>query len=163
MLVVPEILALTGWTTRELLDGMDRVDLLPLYDYVTLLIGVNNQYRGLSLDGYSLEFSELLQRAIAFSGGLASRVVVLSIPDWGATPFADGRDRKNIAEEIDRFNRENERLTVLSGATYIDITPYTRANALKEGYLTEDALHPSGREYGLWAEKIATAWLAGFR
>src|SRR5688572_4092780 len=98
-----EIVATTGWTTDELDAGIDRAGPRGSFDLVSLLIGVNNQYRGLPLDEYRDQFRRLLDRAIDFVGGERSRVLVLSIPDWGVTPFAAGRERARIADEIDAF------------------------------------------------------------
>src|SRR5690349_12637420 len=96
-----EIVAKTGWTTDELFNNITHTKLQSPYDFVSLLIGVNNQYRGRPVDEYKTQFNELLQQAISFAGNKPSHVIVLSIPDWGATPFAAGRDTKKIADEID--------------------------------------------------------------
>ena len=100
-----EIIAKTGWTTDELDAAIDVANILKQYDIVSLLIGVNNQYRGRSVNNFKIEFEHLLQRAIQFAGNKPHRIFVLSIPDWGVTPFADGRDRKQIADEIDQHSR----------------------------------------------------------
>ncbi|WP_282298557.1 GDSL-type esterase/lipase family protein, partial [Stenotrophomonas sp. PS02289] len=84
----PQIIATTGWTTDELDAGIDAAAPQGPFDLVTLLIGVNNQYRGRSVDEYRTQFSALLQRALGFAGQRAQRVLVLAIPDWGVTPFA---------------------------------------------------------------------------
>ena len=103
----PEILATTGWTTDELQTNINNHVFTPPYDFVSLLIGVNNQYRGRSVENYKPEFESLLKQAIQFAGGNANRVIVVSIPDWGVTPFANGRDRTQIAKEIDDYNAAN--------------------------------------------------------
>lgn len=151
---LPEIIAKTGWTTDELQDAINNYSFRPSYDFVTLLTGVNNQYRGRSVENYKPEFENLLKQAIGFAGGKASRVIVLSIPDWGVTPFAAGRDRKKIAEEIDKYNAANKEISEKYNVAYIDITPFTREAATDETLLAGDKLHPSGREYRRWAEKI---------
>lgn len=155
----PRIIAKTGWTTGELSEGILEAGknelLLPAYDFVTLLIGVNNQYRGLSTEAYKNEFETLLQHAIAFAAGKPERVVVLSIPDWGVTPYANGRDRKQIASEIDLFNSINKKITHSYRVHYIDITPWTREAADDPTLLAPDGLHPSGKEYRRWAQKVA--------
>jgi lysophospholipase L1-like esterase len=151
----PTIIAVTGWTTDELSAAITNADLQPTYDFVSLLIGVNNQYRGRDIEQYKTEFSGLLQTAISFAGGNCSRVVVLSIPDWGVTPFAEGRDSAKIAQEIDLFNNVNRTIATEKGAHYIEITESTRNNATKEGYLAEDGLHPSDKEYEIWAKQVA--------
>ncbi|MBS0200926.1 MAG: SGNH/GDSL hydrolase family protein [Proteobacteria bacterium] len=150
----PRIIATTGWTTGELAAAMDAAE--PLGDdwgFVTLLIGVNNQYRGLGLDEYRDEFSALLDRAIAHAGGRASRVLVLSIPDWGVTPFATGagRDPYAIATEIDAFNATAREQCNAHGVRFIDITPVSRRHGREDAMLSEDALHYSAAMYGLWA------------
>lgn len=154
------IIAKTGWTTDELETGIVAANtaqpLRPSYDFVSLLIGVNNQYRGRSVDNYKPEFEALLLKAIAYAGGKADRVVVLSIPDWGVTPFANGRDRAQIAREIDAYNTANKEIAQRLKAHYIDITPWTREAATDNSLLAADGLHPSGKEYKRWAERIVT-------
>jgi lysophospholipase L1-like esterase len=151
----PQIVAKTGWTTDELQAGIREAGIEGRFDLVTLLIGVNNQYRGWNLDVYRLEFAQLLADAVDFANGLPQHVVVLSIPDWGATPFAEGRDRAKIAQEIDEFNAANAELAMAKGCRYLDITPSTRANAGTPGYLADDGLHPSGMEYAAWAARLS--------
>ncbi|MBI5857457.1 MAG: SGNH/GDSL hydrolase family protein [Sphingobacteriales bacterium] len=152
------IIATTGWTTDELEAGIIESNktkpLLPAYDFVSLLIGVNNQYRGRSVDNYKIEFEELLKKAIHFAGNRPERVAVLSIPDWGVTPFAAGRDREQIAKEIDAYNAANKEISERYNIHYIYITPWTREAAADKSLLASDGLHPSGKEYKRWAEKI---------
>jgi lysophospholipase L1-like esterase len=154
------IIAKTGWTTDELESGIvaanDITPLLNTYDFVSLLIGVNNQYRGRSVDNYEPEFEELLKKAMRYAGNRADRVVVLSIPDWGVTPFAAGRDRAQIAMEIDAYNAANKQIALQYNVHYIDITPWTREAATDNSLLASDGLHPSGKEYKRWAERIVT-------
>ena len=107
----PAIIAKTGWTTDELQEQISRTRLAVPFDFVTLLIGVNNQYRGRSIGEYATQFEELLQQAISFAADKPTHVIVLSIPDWGATPFAEGRDRTKIGKEIDAFNTINEKIS----------------------------------------------------
>ncbi len=150
----PEIIAKTGWTTDELQTAINKHYFLPVYDFVTLLIGVNNQYRGRDVENYKSEFESLLKQAIAFSGNRPDHVIVISIPDWGVTPFAEGRDRKKIAEEIDVYNNANNSIAAKYKVHYIDITNGTR-NALNDKtLLATDGLHPSSKEYAIWAKKI---------
>lgn len=157
----PEIIATTGWTTDDLAAAIDTADLRGTYEFVSLLIGVNNQYRGGSLEEYRWQFAELLDRAIAFGGGERSRVLVLSIPDWGVTPFAEGRDRGTIAMEIDSFNAMNRAATLRTGAQYVDVTPASRRASTDRSLVAEDGLHPSAEMYRLWAElALASAALA---
>jgi undecaprenyl-diphosphatase len=149
----PQIIAKTGWTTDELNAAIDAADPKGPFDLVTLLIGVNNQYRGRSADEYRTQFIGLLQRAIGFAGGNGQHVIVVSIPDWGVTPFAEGRDRAKIAREIDQFNAINREEATRAGAKWVDITPISRGNdpALVAG----DGLHPSGKQYAEWVTVIA--------
>jgi len=150
----PVIIAKTGWTTDELNAAIDKADPHGPYDLVTLLIGVNNQYRGRSADEYRTQFAALLQRAIGFAGGKARNVVVISIPDWGVTPFAKGRDRAKIAREIDQFNAINREETMRAGARYVDITPFSRTAANDATLVAGDGLHPSGKMYSEWTRLI---------
>jgi lysophospholipase L1-like esterase len=150
----PVIVAQTGWTTGELLDGIEQQDPSGPFDLVSLLIGVNNQYRGGSLDEYRSEFRLLLQRAIAFAGGDPGRMIVLSIPDWGVTPFASSRDRERIASEIDQFNEVNREEAESAGAHYIDITPISRQAATDPELVAADGLHPSGMMYSAWVPLV---------
>jgi lysophospholipase L1-like esterase len=153
----PEIVAKTGWTTDELQAGIGNQQLLPSYDIVSLLIGVNNQYRGKSVPGYTADFENLLQQAIRFAGNRAGHVFVLSIPDWGVTPFGKQSGRTGIAGEIDTFNAVNKQYAQQYNTHYIDITPGTREAATDETLLTTDQLHPSGKDYARWARHLATA------
>ena len=151
----PEIIATTGWTTDELDAAIDAAGISKEYDLVSLLIGVNNQYRGRTLNNFVIEFEHLLQRAIQFAGNKAGHVVVLSIPDWGVTPFAEGRDRKKIAEEIDAFNLVCKTAAKKFNTHFIDITIAQRSDGQNEEFLAADKLHPSGKEYAKWAAKLA--------
>ncbi len=151
----PEIIAKTGWTTDELQKAINTHRFHSTYAIVSLLIGVNNQYRGYPIAQYQTEFEALLKQAINFAGGQASHVVVISIPDWGATPFAEGRDRKQIATQIDAYNNINRTLAEKYNTLYIDITPGTREAQNDATLVAADGLHPSAKEYHRWAIKLA--------
>jgi lysophospholipase L1-like esterase len=151
----PEIIAKTGWTTDELNNDIPNHVLLFSYDFVTLLIGVNNQYRGRTVENYKPEFENLLTQAIQFARGKNEHVIVLSIPDWGITPFAEVKDRKQIAKEIDEYNAANKKIAEKYRVHYIDITPFTKEAANDPSLLATDGLHPSAKEYKRWAEKVA--------
>lgn len=151
----PEIIATTGWTTDELSSAIDETITLKQYDFVSLLIGVNNQYRGRSVSGYKVEFDHLLQRAIAFAGNKSSNVMVISIPDWGVTPFAEGRDRNQIATEIDAYNATAKAICDQHKIVFINITTSQRADNAGEGFVASDGLHPSGKEYAKWAKLLS--------
>jgi lysophospholipase L1-like esterase len=161
----PEIVATTGWTVRELGHGIDAAAPRGPYDLVTLLIGVNDQYRRGDPDAYRADFAAVLQRAIGFAGGQAGRVVVLSIPDWGVTPFAarGGRNRETIGAEIDRFNQINREEAAKAGARYVDVTPESRRAAADPALIAPDGLHPSGVMYAEWARLAVPAAQAALR
>ena len=148
----PTIVARTGWTTDELSAGIDDARLAGPFDLVTLLIGVNNQYRGRSVTEYREQFRALLARATRFAGGHASHVIVLSIPDWGLMPFASDRDRARIAADIDAFNAVTREETVRGGARFVDITAISRRVSQEPGLVAGDGLHPSGEMYARWVE-----------
>ncbi len=147
----PTIIAARGWTTDELSAGIDRANPQGPYDLVSLLIGVNNQYRGRSPDEYREEFAALLRRALAFAGENPAHVVVLSIPDWGVTPFAGRRDPVVIATAIDAFNTINREESERVGARYVDVAPISRKAAHDPSLIADDGLHPSGKMYAEWA------------
>ena len=153
----PHIIATTGWTTDELKKSIaEATELRESYDLVTLLIGVNNQYRGRSVENYEEEFGDLLDQAIAFAGGRPEHVFVLSIPDWGITPFAKEKDvdQSKVAREIDLYNQSKERISSEKGVVYTDITEHYRMHGAKEDGVVADNLHPSGKIYQHWAEKL---------
>ncbi|HRG87827.1 MAG TPA: SGNH/GDSL hydrolase family protein [Chitinophagales bacterium] len=155
----PTIIAKTGWTTDELAAAIKEQNLTNTYDYVTLLIGVNNQYRGRDLDNYRQEFTELLHTAISYAGGNKKHVFIISIPDWGVTPFghADKRGEEQLGKEIDQYNTVNKQVAQNEGITYIDITPHSRLAKTDAALIATDGLHPSGKMYTEWAEKLAAA------
>lgn len=153
----PQIIAGTGWTTDQLHAAIDAEDPPGTFDLVSLLIGVNNQYRGRDRENYRAEFASLLRRAIRLAGNDARRVVVVSIPDWGVTPFAEGRDRARIAAEIDAFNSVNREEARRANARYADITPISRQDA---AMVVADGLHPSAEMYARWAAAILPQALA---
>ena len=150
-----EIIAKTGWTTDELSNAIENTSTLEKYDIVSLLIGVNNQYRGRSATEFKIEFEHLLQKAIQFSGNRPYRVVVLSIPDWGVTPFAEGRDKKQTADEIDVYNDICKRSATAFKTHFINIITSQREDGSKTEFLASDGLHPSGKEYKKWAAEFA--------
>lgn len=150
----PVIIATTGWTTDELAAAIKERNIQDTFSFVTLLIGVNNQYRGRDLDNYRQEYLQLLDTAIRYVNGHVNNVFVLSIPDWGVTPFAEGRDRAQIAKDIDAYNAACKDITLAHKCHYLDITDSTRKNGTTPEYLAEDGLHPSGKEYKIWAERL---------
>ncbi len=150
----PRIIATTGWTTDELEWGLDAAEPLGTYDLVSLLIGVNNQYRNRSAVAYAGEFHTLLQRAIRYARGRVDRVLVLSIPDWGVSPFAanDKRDAATIASEIDAFNASARTVCGKDGVCFVDITPCSREHGADKAMIADDGLHPSAAMYALWTQ-----------
>ena len=147
------IIARTGWTVDELWDGIQANPPEGTYDMVSLLIGVNDQYRGYPMDGYREDFRFMLGKAIEYAGGDPKRVVVLSIPDWGFTPFAATRPTEPISQQIDEFNAINFEETKAVGAYYVDVTIISRMAMDDFDLITGDRLHPSGKMYAMWAEK----------
>lgn len=148
----PLTIAATGWTTDELDAAIDDADPQGPFDFASLLIGVNNQYRGRSVDEYSRGFAALLARTIGFTGGRADRVLVLSIPDWGVTPFgaASGRDPDAIARELDAFNAAARAACEARGVAFVDIAPVSRVRGAEPAMLAGDGLHPSSTLYAEW-------------
>jgi lysophospholipase L1-like esterase len=149
----PEIVARTGWTTDELDAAMKGYSFLPRYDFVSLLIGVNNQYRGRDVIEYKEQLEQLLQKAIGLAGK-KERVLVLSIPDYSVTPHAASMDMEKIAREIDVFNSVTRALSVQYKTQFLDVTPGTREARNNPALLAQDQLHPAAEEYGRWAEKL---------
>lgn len=158
----PKVVAKTGWTTDELQFAIDEEKITTQFDFVTLLIGVNNQYRGRKVEDYIPEFEALLKLALHFAGGKQKRVIVISIPDWGVTPFAslprengELNDKAKIAKEIDAYNDANKAVAKKYGVNYLYITKGTREAETQPELLAADGLHPSGKEYLRWAQQLA--------
>lgn len=146
-----QIVAQTAWTADELADAIDQAKPRGPFDFVTLMVGVNDQYRSRPVTSFAPEFEQLLARAVAFAGRRPSRVVAVSIPDWGATPFAEGRDRARIAREIEAYNERSRELAARASVMWIDVTTATRAMQFDSSLVTADGLHPSGAMYARWA------------
>jgi len=154
----PDIIAKTGWTTTNLLDalaasGNTRTD----YGLVSLLIGVNDQYEGQSIDVFRSEFKRLLGKATVFAGGRAGRVMVLSIPDWGQSPFASGMNRQLIAQQIDQFNAVALEECQRVGIEFVNITPLTRNAGADPTQFVDDGLHYTGTSMTPWAQRALGA------
>ena len=148
------IIARTGWTVYELWEGIQAVPPEGQYDLVTLLIGVNDQFRGYPVDDYRYDFNFVLGKAIEYAGGDPKKVIVLSIPDWAFTPYAASRDMAVVSRQIDEFNAVNLQETKNAGAHYIDVTIISRMGMDDFELIAGDRLHPSGKMYTLWAEKV---------
>jgi lysophospholipase L1-like esterase len=150
----PHIIAVTGWTTDDLINAIDQSGITnKKFDIVTLLIGVNDQYQQLSQDNYRTKFIQVLHTAIKFAKGDKTRVFVISIPDWGVTPFAGGQDIV-IGPVIDQFNAINKAESVKAGVNYINITDISRQATTDLALVAEDGLHPSGKMYSEWVKRI---------
>ena len=147
-------IARTGWTVNELWQDIQIDPPEGTYDLVTLLIGVNDQYRGYPTVGYRDDFRFILTIAIEYAGGDPDQVIVLSIPDWGMTPFAAGQDAQKIATEIDEFNSINWEEAEKAGAHYVDITPISRTVTADSPLIAADGLHPSGQMYSEWVNLV---------
>jgi lysophospholipase L1-like esterase len=159
----PAIVAQNGWRTDELLKAIKDTGIKHTCDFVTLLIGVNNHYQKKPIEIYRTEFKQLLDSAITYAKGNAKHVIVLSIPDWGATPFATGRYPPKIAAEIDAYNEINKELTKIAGANYINITGLTRDVADNPEIYAPDKLHYSVIMYGWWADKAVSVVRGWFK
>ncbi|MBC7889867.1 MAG: SGNH/GDSL hydrolase family protein [Ferruginibacter sp.] len=151
----PEIIASTGWTTEELKLAIDESLLQAEYDFISVLIGVNNQYQGRSVDEFRVHFRVILELAIQQAGGVAKNVIVLSIPDWGVTPFAINKSPEKVRSEIDMYNFICQAEAEHFQTRFIDITQSQRLDGNREAFLAPDLLHPSQKEYAKWAEQIA--------
>ena len=145
------IIAKTGWTTSKLIDSLSTYN-NKKYDLVTLLIGVNNQYRDLNISDYIVEFENLLLRSISYSKN--SNVFVLSIPDYGVTPFAVDMDREKISKEIDEYNRINKEISKKYNIEYFNVTDISRLAEFDSTLLTNDRLHPSKKMYKMWVNEL---------
>lgn len=152
----PEIIAVTGWTTEELMAAIERQNPPDDYALVSVLAGVNNQYRGQSVESYAADLRGLLDRAVAFAGGNRERVLVLSIPDWTATPFfaTTGRDFESQRDQMARYNAACREVAEAVGLAYYDITPSTLHAATDDSLVAADGLHPSGKLYAHWVKQI---------
>ena len=149
-----EIIAQTGWTTAQLIRGIEMENPQGPYNMVSLLIGVNNQYRKQDTAIYRAEFRELLQKAVVFANDIPEHVMVVSIPDYGVTPFAQDLDTEKISAEIDMFNAINFEETMRMQVEYIDITPISRRAEDEPDLIAGDGLHPSGKMYSEWVKII---------
>lgn len=152
----PIIIATTGWTTDELKKGILQADLKDKYDFVTLLIGVNNQYRGYPISQYEVEFKELLEMAVEFAKGNPNNVLVVSIPDYGVTPFAQerGLSEEKIMKELDKYNAIAEKISTLRDVKFFNITEHSRKAKKDPDLVASDGLHPSGKMYEYWVDTI---------
>jgi lysophospholipase L1-like esterase len=156
----PKVIAKTGWTTADLQKAITAANLTNKYNFVSLLIGVNNQYQGLSKTTYRTQFRDLLSRAIKFANGNVSHVSVISIPDWGQTPYGkkSGRDTQKISADIAAFNMINKEETLARGASYTNITPSTLKVVTDPTLVASDGLHYSGKMHAIWVDAIIATY-----
>jgi lysophospholipase L1-like esterase len=150
----PRVVARTGWTTDELASAMDAEQVEGPYDLVTLLVGVNDQFRSRPVGEFESRFRDLVERAVRLAGERADHVVVLSIPDWSVTPFAEGRDRDRIAAELGVFNESVRSEAKRAGVSYVDVTRISRRAGRESDLIAPDGLHPSARMYTAWVEAV---------
>ncbi len=151
----PRIIATTGWTTDELDAAIDAAGPLGNFDFVSLQIGVNDQYRGREVDDFRQQFQKLLARAIALADGHADRVLVLGIPDWGATPFgaASGRDLEQVSRELDVYNAVSRAVCAANAVAFVDVSRVSRLLGPEPAMLADDGLHPSAEMYAQWTQQ----------
>ena len=150
----PVYIATTGWTTEDLQLAISSRNPANA-DIVSLLIGVNDQYRGVDTAIYAVRFGQLLEKAISLANGKRTNVFVLSIPDYSATPFVSPDQKQRVSMQIDWFNAINRRITSAYAISYTDITLSTREAATNPSLIANDGLHPSGTEYKKWADMLA--------
>ncbi len=148
----PKIIATTGWTTDELLGAISGINMNRKYDLVSLLIGVNNQYRGYPLHYFREEFPKLLDIAIHLARGKRKRVFVVSIPNYAATPFGRRGDPRKITRELKYYNRIAREICRKKGVRFINITDISERTG--PSLVAHDDLHPSGKMYSLWVRRI---------
>jgi len=146
------IIAQTGWTTANLIQTIDQANIQDIFSMVSLLIGVNNQFQGRSIEEYEIEFRELLVTAIQFAGGDKDKVFIISIPDYAYTPFGLGRDTASISAGVDAFNALNKSVAEEMTIRYFDITPISRMGLDQPDLVATDNLHPSAKMYGEWVK-----------
>jgi len=151
----PQMIAVTGWTTIDLISAIGKSRLEEQYDLVTLLIGVNDQFQGYSEESYATNFEKLLIKAIELAGGRPYRVIVISIPDYSVTPFGKRFGSARIRAEIERFNEINNKIAVEKGVRYVNVTEISRRASEDLTLLAPDGLHPSAKMYAEWVELIA--------
>lgn len=150
----PVIIAKSGWTTDQLIDTLNKINFNKKFDFVSLLIGVNNQYRGRSVENFKEGFTILLKKSIEYANYKKERVLVVSIPDWGVTPFAKNKNRTIIGNEIDAFNKVIHDECMKNNITFFNITEISRKAVNDNSLIAEDGLHPSKKMYKQWVKII---------
>lgn len=150
-----DLLAMNGWTTTDLLNGLNTASFKSKkYELVTLLIGVNNQYQNKPFSLFDIQFKELVDQAINFADGNIDKVVVLSIPDYSVTPYVSAENKTIVATDLKKYNTRKREICESKGVTFIDITPISKLAAVDSSLLADDNLHPSAKMYSLWVSKM---------
>ena len=149
----PELIAQTGWNTYDLLDAIKSSNLSVKYDFISLLIGVNNQFNSRPLSEFEDDLNEILTETNYLKKG-NSKVIVISIPDWGYSPYGSSYDRERISDEIDQFNNILKKISEQNNLNFVDVTQISRLAIKEPNLIAEDKLHPSGLMYLEWVEKI---------
>ena len=156
--LTPRIIAMTGWKTYDLINGIESSNFERKYDYVSLLIGVNNQYNSRTINEFEDDLDKLLTKINNLKKKDAS-VLIISIPDWGSSPFGENMDRNQISTEINSFNNSLKSFANINGLKYVDVTEISRRAINEPNLITSDNLHPSGLMYLEWAKKIFNVWI----
>ncbi len=154
----PMIIAETGWKTYDLLNAINQTNFTKKYDYISLLIGVNNQFNSRPIDEFEEDLNKLMDEMerIKKNGG---SIIIISIPDWGYTPFGESSDMSDISEQINLFNSSLKKFASTNGLKYVDVTEISRRGINEPDLITNDNLHPSGIMYLEWAKKIYNIWI----
>jgi len=149
----PDYIATTGWTTQDLLIGIEKqLNRDKQYNLVSILVGVNNQYQGIPVSTYEPDLREILENALELVDRDSSKVFMLSIPDYAYTPFGKGKEA--ISKEIDKYNEINKRLAQEYHIARVNITPLSRKGLDDPSLVAGDGLHPSAHQYEKWIRKL---------
>lgn len=154
----PELIAQTGWKTYDLLNAIKSSNLSVKYDFISLLIGVNNQFNSRPLSEFEDDLNEILTEINYLKKG-NSKVIVISIPDWGYSPYGSSYDRDRISDEIDQFNNILKKISEQNNLNFVDVTQISRLAIKEPNLIAEDKLHPSGLMYLEWVKKIYESWI----
>ena len=154
----PIIIAETGWKTYDLLNAINQTNFTKKYDYISLLIGVNNQFNSRPIDEFEEDLNKLMDEMKRIKKNDGS-IIIISIPDWGYTPFGESSDMSDISEQINLFNSSLRKFATTNGLKYVDVTEISRRGINEPDLITNDNLHPSGIMYLEWAKKIYNIWI----
>ena len=154
----PMIIAETGWKTYDLLNAINQTNFSKKYDYISLLIGVNNQFNSRPIDEFEEDLNKLMDEMKRIKKNDGS-IIIISIPDWGYTPFGESSDMSDISEQINLFNSSLRKFASTNDLKYVDVTEISRRGINEPDLITNDNLHPSGTMYLEWAKKIYNIWI----